>query len=184
MEHFYQNIQGWFDYEGLYRKIISNLTNNSHIVEIGCWKGKSTSFLAVEIINSGKNIKLDCIDTWQGSTEHNLTTQHQFDELYNTFLSNTEAVRNVINPIRTTSIDASKLYQDHSLDFVFIDAAHDYENVKLDIQNWLPKVKVGRTIAGHDYAHYCEDVQRAVRDSFPTSKILTDGIASWLYVKE
>ena len=32
---------------------------------------------------------------------------------------------------------------------VFIDGAHDYDNVKLDIECWLPKTK--KIICGHDY---------------------------------
>jgi predicted O-methyltransferase YrrM len=47
-------------------------------------------------------------------------------------------------------LDACKLYQDNSLDFVFIDASHEYQDVKEDIINWLPKVKIGGIIAGHD----------------------------------
>ena len=37
------------------------------------------------------------------------------------------------------------------MDFVFLDAAHDYENVKEDILSWYPKVKVGGWLTGHDY---------------------------------
>jgi len=69
MEHFYQNIQGWFNYQKLFTDVIRDLPNNAHIVEIGAWKGASTSYLAVEVINFGKNIKTDVVDTWQSSTD-------------------------------------------------------------------------------------------------------------------
>jgi glycosyltransferase involved in cell wall biosynthesis len=55
--HFYYNIQGWFDFGNLYYYVINSLPRDSHIVEVGAWKGKSSAFLAVEAINSGKNIK-------------------------------------------------------------------------------------------------------------------------------
>jgi predicted O-methyltransferase YrrM len=63
MKHFYQNIQGWFNFQNLYTYVVDRLPNNSHIVEIGAWKGASTAYLAVECINSNKNIKIDVIDT-------------------------------------------------------------------------------------------------------------------------
>ena len=58
------------------------------------------------------------------------------------------------NPIvlmRMDSTRASKLIAPESLDLVFIDAQHCYEGVKKDIENWLPKVKKGGIISGHDY---------------------------------
>lgn len=38
-----------------------------------------------------------------------------------------------------------------SADLVFLDAAHDYKNVRTDIEAWLPVVKSGGIIAGHDF---------------------------------
>lgn len=53
--------------------------------------------------------------------------------------------------IKKPSVEAAKDIADGSLDFVYIDAAHDYENVKLDIKAWASKVKVGGIIAGDDF---------------------------------
>jgi uncharacterized Rossmann fold enzyme len=53
--------------------------------------------------------------------------------------------------IRKDSREAAKDIPDGSLDFVFIDADHTYEGCKGDIEAWLPKVKKGGFISGHDY---------------------------------
>ena len=63
--HFYKNIQGWMNsgQRKLYEYQVKHATDNSHFVEIGAWKGKSTSYMAIEILHSNKNIKFDVIDT-------------------------------------------------------------------------------------------------------------------------
>jgi hypothetical protein len=61
MEHIYKNLnfgEDWFEYPRLYSFFVSSLPDDSAIVEVGSWKGKSTAYLAVEIINSAKNIKV------------------------------------------------------------------------------------------------------------------------------
>lgn len=52
---------------------------------------------------------------------------------------------------RMTSIEAAKVVPDATLDFVYIDARHDYESVKEDLNAWLPKLRPGGILAGHDY---------------------------------
>lgn len=47
--------------------------------------------------------------------------------------------------------DAANHFGDCSLDCVYIDAGHDYRNVKADIGYWFPKVKLGGIFCGHDY---------------------------------
>jgi hypothetical protein len=69
MEHFYENIYGWFPWANFYSEMIEKLPNNSHIVEIGAYKGRSSAYLVVEALNSGKNIKIDIIDSWDGTNE-------------------------------------------------------------------------------------------------------------------
>jgi predicted O-methyltransferase YrrM len=72
-------------------------------------------------------------------------------------------------------------YQDDSLDFVFIDAGHDYDSVTKDITNWYPKIKNGGIIAGHDY-HYDVGVYPAVNDYFKGKTIKQMG-SCWIHEK-
>lgn len=66
--------------------------------------------------------------------------------------------------IRKTSMDAVHDIKDGSLDFVYIDAMHEFDPVMLDIIHWTPKVRIGGIVAGHDYieSHDC-GVVNAVR---------------------
>lgn len=179
MNHIYENIDGWFTFPNLYKMAVETAPDNSHFVEIGSWMGKSASYMAVEIVNSNKNIKFDCIDTWEGSVEHVDRDEVKDNTLFDKFISNIETVKNVINPIRMPSLDAVNLYDDNSLDFVFIDASHDYENVKKDIIAWYPKVKSNGLFAGHDYDPSWEGVVRAV-DEFINERGYTLSIKSEL----
>ena len=171
MEHFYEHIQGWFDYQKHYTNMVNQAAEGSHFVEIGSWKGKSSSYMAVEIVNSGKNIRFDCVDTWGGSLEHQPGGSHvdQFvvdGTLFNHFVENMKPVEGRYTAVKNTSVEAAKIYTDASLDFVFIDAAHDYDSVKADIQAWLPKVKLGGWIGGHDYT-WNEGIRRACNELLP-----------------
>jgi len=173
MKHFYNTIgENWFDFADIYSYVVDNFTDDSHFVEIGSWKGRSAAFMAVEIINSKKNIKFDCIDTWEGSLEHNESDKtwvtefkNDKDFLYSSFLKNTQSVSDVINPIRKRSHDAASLYKNRSLDFIFLDGSHEYKDVLLDLQLFYPKLKRGGIIAGHDYANFVP-VRQAVSEFF------------------
>ena len=188
MKHIYEEPQfgeNWFTYPTLYSRFVEQLECGK-IVEVGSWKGKSTAYLAVEIINSGKKISIDTVDTWKGSPNEECHVNDPYvktDGLYSLFLSNIEKVSSVINPIRMASLDAAKLYDDNSIDIVFIDACHAYECVKEDIDAWYPKVKTGGVIAGHDYNHHSfPGVIRAVNEAFGKDKIELIELC-WVYRK-
>ncbi|MCC2630426.1 MAG: hypothetical protein K0S38_235 [Candidatus Paceibacter sp.] len=170
MKHFYQNIPGWFLAEDVYSEAVRRASDGAHFVEVGSWKGKSTSFMAVEIANSGKKITFDCIDNWVGSKNKD---ELQYDDLdvqkgglFEVFKKNIESVAAYVNPIRMDSTAAAMLYKDGSLDFIYIDAAHDYESVKKDIAAWLPKLKPDGMITGDDFVANWPGVVRAVQETF------------------
>jgi predicted O-methyltransferase YrrM len=129
--------------------MVLKFPSGSKFIEIGSWKGKSSAFMAVEIANSNKNIEFYCVDTWNGSFEHK--DSKEIDSLYDIFINNMKPLENYYKPMRKNSLEAASQFEDESLDFVFIDASHEYEDVKKDIQTWLPKVKKNGVLAGHDY---------------------------------
>jgi len=60
--------------------------------------------------------------------------------------------RHDIKILQTPSIEAAKVAFNNSFDFVYLDACHSYEAVRDDIKAWLPIVKVGGVLGGHDYS--------------------------------
>lgn len=184
MNHFYETIHGWIDDDllKLYSDAVKNNTDNAHFVEIGSWKGKSAAYMCVEIANSNKKIRFDCVDPWTGTSdaEHGFDPDYQNKTLFEAFTKNMESVKEYYNPVKLPSVEAAKLYGDESLDFVFIDGAHDYDNVRADILAWLPKVKTGKMLAGHDWPW--EPLRKAVQDTLPDA-VPTER-TSWFYIKK
>lgn len=71
--------------------------------------------------------------------------------------------------------DASALLKyvassDYLADFVFIDGAHDYASVRSDIEVWLPFIKEGGILSGHDYGVH-PGVMKAVREKFDNGSV-------------
>ena len=163
MEHFYQDIDGWFSYEYIYKQAVEGAGDNALFVEIGSFKGKSTAFMCVEIINSGKKISFDCIDPQKllGHYADSATEKPEVFEGYNTsaFHERLAPVRGYYNLIEKTSDDAVNYYPDGSIDFIMIDGDHSYEGVKKDVLNYIPKMKPGGIMVGDDA--FAEDVRRA-----------------------
>ena len=177
MNHFYQNIgEDWFTYPMLYSKMVNKFKDGSHFVEVGSWKGRSAVYMGVEIYNSKKNIKLDCVDYFNAYNGH-----------YNEFLKNIKPLSHIIKGIKGSSIQISKKYKNNSLDFVFIDAGHTYDDVIDDLTNWLPKLKKTGLIAGHDYCELKDKqweasvgVTAAVNDFFGKDNIKITDEACWI----
>lgn len=153
------DIEGWFDYHLLYDSAVEKAGNNSIFVEVGCWLGKSTAYLAQRIKESGKAITLYAIDHGFGSPNgddyylHLPILERYGGNIGGKFIHNLQqcGVLDVVTPIIATSGKASKLFGDRMVDFVFIDAAHDPKSVRQDLELWWPKVTTGGTMAGHDY---------------------------------
>jgi SAM-dependent methyltransferase len=160
VQHFYEQIPGWFDWQPLYERWARELPDAATIVEVGVFKGRSFAFLGVEAINSGKARRLFAVDTWEGSPEHQQDPDVQADRLFGVFSEG------VLRPLRDArwagapvqvraiprpSVQAAADFADGEADAVFIDGAHDRKSVAADLRAWWPKVKPGGELAGHDF---------------------------------
>jgi predicted O-methyltransferase YrrM len=156
MSQYWRNADGWFNYEGFYGDILNKLKDGYSIAEVGIYKGRSILFLAEGIKDRNLKVTLYGIDSFKGSPEIKDTPE----QIESAYYANIEPLKDYITTIALPSLEAVKQFEDESLDFVYIDAAHDYDNVKADILAWKPKVKKGGILAGHDYVH--PPVKRAV----------------------
>jgi cephalosporin hydroxylase len=188
MEHYYKEVpSGWFNYEAIYQKAIERVEENTpaHFVELGVWFGQSMCFAGIEIINSGKNIKLDGIDCFlQGDQPK---PENLFDEIrYSEAKRYTEPVKSVVNLVVGDTHEIKDQYEDESLDFVYIDANHSYDGVIKDLQDWYPKIKKGGMISGHDYEERpWPGLVKAVDEFFGKENIEIDPRSwSWIYYKK
>lgn len=178
-------IPGWFDFADIYTEAVKSIHNRRSIfVEVGCFHGRSTAYMGRLIATSGKPIKFYAVDTFAGSPNERYGGWLAFnnpDCNHNQFVENINrcGVSAFVRPVVATSVNASKMFEDGSVDFVFIDASHEYADVKEDILAWMPKVKKGGVIAGHDYADKGTGVKRAVDELFPAGAVMTPG-TSWL----
>jgi predicted O-methyltransferase YrrM len=171
INHNYTNLEGWFNMENQYLELLDKVPEGGIFVELGAYKGKSTSFIVTEINNRDKNIKFHTIDTFEGDSGSNDETEVNayrnviVSNMYEEFNKNTEHLKEYFNVIVGKSDESSKFFEDDSVDVIFIDAGHSYESVIQDIKSWLPKIKNGGIMSGHDYNSW-PGVKMAVNEIF------------------
>jgi predicted O-methyltransferase YrrM len=184
MDHIFHKVEGWFTFPNLYSYAVKNFGSGSKFIEIGSWLGQSATYMAVEIANSNKDIDFYCVDLWDSNKEYENEPAVVQNVFFETFIKNIEPVKNFIKPIKSASLDAALQFEDEYFDFIFIDAAHDYENVKKDLQAWYPKLKKGGLFAGHDFEFTHMGVMRAVTEwSDLNSKIIGTQENCWFHQK-
>ena len=138
-------------------KIAAKLPKHAKIIEIGSFMGLSSLLIASGLYCSGNiTSKLYCVDTWEGSEEHQGLNIVKSGGLYDIFLKNINesGLATLIRPLRMTSSEASRLFEDEYFDFVFIDGDHSFEGCYEDLTAWYPKVKRDGILLGHDC--YCD----------------------------
>ncbi len=177
---FYTKSYGFFDFEEIYQEAVHRATNGAKFIEVGVMQGKSACYLGECIKESGKQIKVELIDIWvheQDTTQQVINAQYKGTDIPFYPLIETNAIAkpyellkeagllNYFNFVQASSFDAHKLYDNGSIDFIFIDGDHQYGSVIKDLTNFYPKLKPGGLFAGHDYnADLNPGVVRAVNE--------------------
>lgn len=116
-------------------------------VEVGVAQGWHAELLCRE----NPELKLYAVDIWGRYQGYN-----EYTDRIDTYYREAQQRLKPYNCefIKKFSADAAKDFSDNSLDFVYIDAAHDFKNVAIDLCEWSKKVRVGGIVFGHDFKRY------------------------------
>lgn len=129
-------------------KMLMYKCNAKKVVEIGSWLGESTEVIAGYV----KPYPVVVVDWFKGNKGTALEEIAEKEDIFPLFKKNMMDVGlwGQIRPFLMDSIEAANFFKEDYFDFIFIDASHDYESVKADIEAWYPKLKSGGIISGHD----------------------------------
>jgi len=141
--------------------------NNYHCgAEIGCAKGMTTFRL---LKFCPQLSPLYAVDLWDHApVGGDIYLNWNFPLVYSQFRHLTRNYRSRMIVLRGISWEMADKVEDGSLDFIFIDADHVYESVKKDILAWIPKVREGGLVSGHDWDF--PGVRQAIDELLPEWK--------------
>lgn len=147
--------------------------------EIGVAEGRFTD----AVLRAHPGLHMIAVDhwqpgylTWRGdvwNAECQMKNRRAFMEILQEFCD-----RLIL--VEVPSVDAARFIPDKSLDFVFIDAGHSYQECFDDIGAWCPKVRQGGFVTGHDYNETkFPGVVRAVKEAFEAVTLGPDDVWIW-----
>lgn len=161
-------------------------------VELGCKEGRTTGHVLKTVPGS----RVIAIDPWcampgqKGVKGGETYEEWDFAKIEATFWENVGEHKDRCTMLRMTSEEAAMCpaiaYGRGAIkdvDCIFIDAAHDYANVKKDIRLWWPLIREGGMLVGHDYNHKWPGVERAVAESFDLMRVGVAPDSVWFVLK-
>lgn len=136
--------------------------------EIGCAKGATTQWL----LRSCGTLHLYAVDLWAPVPDKvgggTIYKEWNFSKVKRRFDRAIRSYQHRVTVLQGISWEMAAKVKDGSLDFIFIDADHEYESVIKDIRAWTPKLKDRGMISGHDYNF--PDVLIAINELIPQWK--------------
>jgi hypothetical protein len=157
-----EDLNGWHGNHNIFGELIREI-NPHKIIEVGAWHGQSTINMAKVLKEDNRDCHITTVDTWLGALEfigsdsgdRNLRYKNGYPQVYYQFLSNVihNEVQDYITPLPTTSLIAARWFKKEGItaDLIYIDASHDYEDVRSDLEAYWPLLNEGGIIFGDDY---------------------------------
>jgi len=182
----YKDVPGWInDAEFIYKEMVDKAQDGDHFVEIGTFLGQSTARMGELIRDSKKQIKFDTIDIFwviEEALQNYEITGHpkQFLDYYNDIKSEWDmniinvvkhplkilGVLDYVNLITCEEQYSHGIYEDNSIQFLWIDGDHGKDIVYNDLINFWPKIKKGGYVGGDDiaYQEVLDDVKKFTKE--------------------
>ena len=172
-------------------KLVEKVKNiKGSIIEIGCWEGKSTTYIA----NTCYPENVICNDTWKGNIDESIITGIKHDsvalaekrDVYSIFINNMKSLTKSNYIIKKQDChDFIENYND-DIKFIHIDASHDYDSVYKTIKMALPLMVSEGIMCGDDFLSANINrydlnggVERAVKELLPNAKNI-DNLWYWI----
>lgn len=128
---------------------------DEHGLKTGIEIGVKEGVFARHMLGNWKSCeKYHLVDVWAHQKNYKdlaNVRDEVHDKFYEKTLENTKPYQHKLEIHRMYSTVAAKKFEKESMDFIYIDARHDYCGVKEDIELYWSKLKPGGIIAGHDY---------------------------------
>jgi predicted O-methyltransferase YrrM len=145
------------------------------MIEIGSYMGESTMLFASTHIFD----VIFSIDPHEGNEEFNEMNGYDWDFIKNEYALNTRFFNNIVH-LADYSYNISNKFKENSIDFIYIDGNHSYKSLKKDFELFLPKLKKGGIIAGHDYdPNAWPEVIKAIHEEVGEPDIIFND-SSWI----
>lgn len=157
-----------------YHTVLINLIKR-YKLEAGAEVGVSCGFHSYDLLRNSTLKKLYSVDPYikyddptndVGAALCFHSDQDFYDIFYLSVKDRLSVFGNRSEIVRDFSLEAAKNFANNSLDFVFLDANHTYEEVKKDLQAWYDKVRSGGIVSGDDYATVWPGVPQAIDEFF------------------
>jgi hypothetical protein len=185
------DLQGWASSSPCFEESIKELQPKL-IVEVGTWKGASAVHMARICKKYYTDFEIVCIDTFLGSVEHwtsvdpNLPASRYRNgrpNIYDQFISNViiTKMQENITPFPIDSINGGLVLEKLGIqaDLIYIDAGHEYQSVRMDLDLYKNLVRPGGHMLGDDWFH--PPIKKAVADSL--GEVITKSHDKFLWVK-
>jgi hypothetical protein len=138
------------------RNQLPEFLNRRGLGDTGVEVGVKRALFSEIILQNWLGRVLISVDPWLAAppdeyVDVSNVTQAQHDRFHEEAVKRLEKFGERSAIWRMTSTEAAARIEPHTLDFVYLDARHDYPSVKEDLEHWFHKIRPGGVFAGHDY---------------------------------